>query len=134
MATGEIKIMVEIPAIDDLTVVLSELLEKVDGLATQADVDALAGRLDAATSRIMTGQQAVTSNVAELAQAVTDLRAEFAALANAAPAALDLSALGDKVGAVEAAATAINTSVGELTGGVDAAQQLAAGEAPPPAP
>ena len=40
-------------------------------------------------------------------------------------------ALGDKVGAVEAAATAINTSVGELTGGVDAAQQLAAGEAPP---
>jgi len=35
---------------------------------------------------------------------------------------------------VEAAATAINTSVGELTGGVDAAQQLAAGEAPPPAP
>ena len=131
MATGEIKIMVEIPAIDDLTVVLSELLEKVDGLATQADVDALAGRLDAATSRIMTGQQAVTSNVAELAQAVTDLRAEFAALANAAPAALDLSALGDKVGAGEAAATAINTSVGELTGGVDAAQQLAAGEAPP---
>jgi len=109
---------------------LEALHRKVDTLASQEQVDALAARLTSAADQIGSGQAALSQNVRELAAAVGELQAEIQSLKDAG-APVDLTGLTAAADKVDQRAAGITAAVQDVTAGVDDVQALA-GE--PPAP
>ena len=132
MAPGDLTVKVDL---GDVMVLLTTILGRV--MATQADVEAMAGRMADAADALNSTAQAIAANTAESLAATNDTRADIADLKQKladAGVTLDLTSLDTNLTRITDAAQKLSANTGQLTDAVDASQALAAENPPPDQP